>query len=242
MSLKSGEYTYKFDYLMHGWMFRTLQASFQDGRTLEVGCFEGVMSEKLFEIFGCLDVVEPEASNILKTEKRVPDAQFYNCKLEDFRTDKRYENIFLIHTLEHLEDDVACLEHLSSLLTTTGRLFVVVPNADAGSRRIAEAGKIIPPRKSVLESERLHGHFRTYDQRSLRETIIEASLSIVRDGGIFFKPLANFQFDAALEHGILSKDYLEGCFELGKQFPEFCSSIYAVCERDNEVADDVGNA
>jgi hypothetical protein len=45
-------------------------------------------------------------------------------------------------------------------------------------------------------------------------------------GGILFQPLANFQFDRALKDNIVGDDYLNGCFELGKSYPELCASVY----------------
>jgi hypothetical protein len=60
--------------------------------------------------------------------------------------------------------------------------------------------------------------------------VMAAGLSAVDSGGILFKPLANFQIDQAREAGIISNDYLDGCFELGKKYPDLCASVYAVCE------------
>jgi len=50
-------------------------------------------------------------------------------------------------------------------------------------------------------------------------------------GGIFFKPLANFQFDALIGGPVISEAFLEGCFQLGKEHPSFCASIYVIAER-----------
>jgi hypothetical protein len=49
--------------------------------------------------------------------------------------------------------------------------------------------------------------------------------------GIFFKALANFQWDRLLKTDIISKEYLEGCYQLGQQYPDLCSSIFLMCER-----------
>ena len=66
-----------------------------------------------------------------------------------------------------------------------------------------------------------------------RATFVAAGLNIVEMGGILFKPLANFQFDTLLEKQIIMKDYLDGCYMLGKHYPELCASIYAICEADH---------
>jgi hypothetical protein len=43
------------------------------------------------------------------------------------------------------------------------------------------------------------------------------------------KPFANFQFDQMIKQKIIDQAYLEGCYELGKKYPDFCASIYALC-------------
>ena len=49
--------------------------------------------------------------------------------------------------------------------------------------------------------------------------------------GIFFKALANFQWDKLLGTDIISLEYLEGCYQLGQQYPDLCSSIFLMCEK-----------
>jgi hypothetical protein len=49
--------------------------------------------------------------------------------------------------------------------------------------------------------------------------------------GIFFKALANFQWDRLLNTDIISDEYLDGCYKLGQQYPDLCSSIFLMCER-----------
>ena len=56
-------------------------------------------------------------------------------------------------------------------------------------------------------------------------------LAIADTGGIFFKPLANFQFDALMGGPLIGEAFMEGCYQLGKEHPTFCASIYLVAER-----------
>ena len=52
----------------------------------------------------------------------------------------------------------------------------------------------------------------------------------IRDyGGILVKPLANFQFDQAIAHGIVNDAYLDACNELAKTYPDLSASLFAVC-------------
>ena len=50
-------------------------------------------------------------------------------------------------------------------------------------------------------------------------------------GGVIFKPLANFQFDAALAAGTIDEAYIEGCYQLGMIYPDLCASVYLICEK-----------
>ena len=232
MKIEIGLYTYKFDYLMHKWIVEALEGHFRDGETLEIGCFHGRMSSLLFNRFQNLVIVEPEIENINITSTVVPEAEINHCKVEDYVSSSRFQNIFLMHTLEHIEDDVKALTAIRALLDKDGRLFVVVPNANAASRQIAVAGGIISATKGVTDSEREHGHYRTYDLEDLKQSVRNSGLKTIAEGGVFFKGLANFQLDQAIESGIIGAEYLKGCVELGKVMPELCSSIYVVCERD----------
>ena len=44
-------------------------------------------------------------------------------------------------------------------------------------------------------------------------------LKVVHRSGIFFKAFANFQWDKLLQTDIISKEYLDGCYQLGQQYP-----------------------
>jgi hypothetical protein len=108
-----------------------------------------------------------------------------------------------------------------------GRLFVAVPNAYAASRQIAVAMGLISSDRgdrgrnaARASANPLHG------DAAKRQA---AGLQILDIGGILFKPLANFQFDRVLKDGIVGDDYLNGCYELGKRYPELCASIYVIC-------------
>jgi hypothetical protein len=62
----------------------------------------------------------------------------------------------------------------------------------------------------------------------LASDIHAAGLRIIYSGGVLLKTLANFQFDAALESGIVSQEYIEAIDGLSEIYPDLSSSIYAV--------------
>ena len=84
---------------------------------------------------------------------------------------------------------------------------------------------------AVTPSEAAHGHRRTYTLVSMEKDARMAGLKVLHRSGIFFKALANFQWDKLLRTDIISPEYLEGCYSLGKRYPDLCSSIFLVCEK-----------
>jgi hypothetical protein len=56
-------------------------------------------------------------------------------------------------------------------------------------------------------------------------------LRVVQRSGIFFKALANFQWDQILNTDVISQEYLDGCYALGQVYPDLCASIFLLCEK-----------
>lgn len=90
---------------------------------------------------------------------------------------------------------------------------------------------LVPYNSAVIESERLHGHRKTYSLDTLENEALAGGLKVIHRGGIFFKPLAGSQFDEALAANVISREYLEGCYKLGMIYPDLCASVFLVCEK-----------
>ncbi len=105
-------------------------------------------------------------------------------------------------------------------LTEGGRLFLVCPNANAASRQIAVRMGLITHNSAVTPAEQEHGHRITYSLDTLERDARGAGLNVVHRSGIFFKALANFQWDRLLATDIISPEYLEGCYQLGPLYPD----------------------
>jgi hypothetical protein len=121
-------------------------------------------------------------------------------------------------------------------LADSGRFFLVCPNANAPSRQIAVKMGLISHNTAVTPGEAAHGHHRTYTLDTLERDATAAGLKVVHRTGIFFKAFANFQWDRLLQTDIVSKEYLEGCYQLGQQYPDLCASIVLICQRGTNVA------
>ena len=230
-SLDNKKYNYDFDSIVRTYMFKDWRPYFLNGPALEIGCYHGDSTIELCKYFTDLTVIEPSDECIEITKNRVSsDVQFYLSTMEDFRTDRKFKNIFLVNTLEHSEDAVLMLEKAKLHLEADGRVFILVPNADAPSRQIAVRMGLIEACNAVTEKEWIHGHRRTYSFDTLEKDIKKSGLHCFARGGIIFKALANYQFDMALESGIISNEYVEGCYSLGSIYPHLCASIYVIAE------------
>jgi SAM-dependent methyltransferase len=224
------KYAYDFDSIVRRYMMRTLAPFFFKGKCLEIGCFEGASTSLLAEQFDDLTVLEASIDLIEVARSKVPkQVKFVFGTIETATLDEKYESIFLVHTLEHLDSPIESLQRIGSWLTPNGRLFVVVPNAQAASRQIAVHMGLIDTNNSVTEGERIHGHRCTYSLDTLEYDVRCAGLRAISRGGIFFKPFANFQFDLLISNKIVDHAYLDGCYELGMIYPELTASIYLVC-------------
>lgn len=230
ISLEEKKYNYDFDGIVREYMMKEFAPFFINGPALEIGCYEGDSTVALQEYFPDLTVVEASSQAMQVTQSRVrSDITFINATIESMSTDRKFDTIFLINTLEHLDNAVTALSKIKSMLSDKGRLFIVVPNADAPSRQIAVMMGLIETNNSVTQPEWIHGHRRTYSFDTLNFDLRSAGLKTFHRSGLLFKGLANFQMDLALEAKIIDERYLDAIYELGKIYPSFCSSIYAIC-------------
>jgi len=146
--------------------------------------------------------------------------------------DRRFDHVVLTHVLEHLDDPVAVLRRVNDeWLSDSGRLFLVCPNGNASSRQIAVRMGLISHNQAITPAEQAHGHRITYTLDTLERDARAAGLQIVHRSGIFFKALANFQWDRLLATDIISPEYLEGCYRLGPGYPDLGPSSFLVCHR-----------
>lgn len=228
------KYFYGFDYdVMHPFMLKSFIPLFKESNILELGSFKGEFTERLLPFFDDITCVEAsdEAINIAK-QNLPKNVIFYNSLFEDTILPKKYNNIILTHVLEHINDPVSVLKKINDeWLSDTGRFFLVCPNANAPSRQIAVKMGLITHNAAVTTAEKEHGHNITYTLDTLERDAKAAGLKVIHRSGIFFKALANFQWDKLLQTDIISKEYLEGCYELGQQYPDLCSSIFLLCEK-----------
>ncbi|NBV17844.1 class I SAM-dependent methyltransferase [Janthinobacterium sp.] len=227
------KYSYGFDFdVMHPYMIRSFLPFFKQGSLLELGSYKGDFTRRFLPYFTDITCVEASDEALAEARRRLGDrVQFVHSMFEHATLPRQYDNIVLTHVLEHLDDPVAVLRRIGEeWLAPGGRLFLVCPNAHAPSRQIAVKMGLISHNTAVTPAEAEHGHRCTYTLDTLERDAVSAGLSVVHRSGIFFKALANFQWDRLLQTDIISPAYLDGCYQLGQQYPDLCSSIFLLCE------------
>jgi len=227
-------YFYGFDFdVMHPFMIKSFEPFFNKGSLLELGSFKGDFTKRFTPYFNDITCVEASSEAIEEARRKLgDDVQFIHSTFETATLPRRYDNIVLTHVLEHLDDPVRVLNRINDeWLAEGGRFFLVCPNANAPSRQIAVKMGLITHNSAVTPAEAAHGHRCTYSLDTLERDAVAAGLKVVHRSGIFFKAFANFQWDRLLQTDIVTKEYLEGCYKLGQQYPDLCSSIFILCER-----------
>lgn len=200
---------------------------------LEVGCYMGSMTQILSETFNDITVLEPSEQCINSLKNKFNNVKFINTILEDYDSQEKYDLIIISHTLEHMENQIISLKKAHSLLKENGYLYVIVPNGTSISRLIAEKMNIIPYACCVTEGEKSHGHYITYDLFTLDRHFRNANINIFKKGGIVLKIFGNKQYDDAFKHNIIDDNFINACYEIGKERPLDCASIYIIGTKSN---------
>lgn len=228
------KYAYNFDFdVMHPFMLKSFIPFFKEGNLLELGSFKGDFTKRLLHHFNDITCVEASGDAVAEAKAELgSQAKFVHGLFEEVCLPALYDNIVLTHVLEHLDNPIGVMKRINDeWLSDTGRFFLVCPNANAPSRQIAVKMGLITHNSAVTPAEKEHGHRITYTLDTLERDASAAGLKVVYRSGIFFKAMANFQWDKLLKTDIISKEYLEGCYQLGQVYPDLCSSIFLLCEK-----------
>lgn len=228
------KYGYNFDYdVMHKYFMRSFIPFIKGDDVLELGCFQGRFTKRLEEHFTDITCVEASSEAIVEARKILRnDINIIHSLFENVTLPKKYNNIVMTHVLEHLSNPVELLSKVNKdWLSDSGKFFLVCPNANAPSRQLAVKMGLISHNSAITDAEEKHGHRITYSLDTLERDAKAAGFKIVHRSGIFFKALANFQWDKLLKTDIVSNEYIEACYDLGHIYPDLCSSIFLVCEK-----------
>lgn len=214
-----------------------------EGTLLDLACGEGIMTEYFVSKFTKVVGVDAASIHLEKAKLRLPQVEFHHCLIEDFETPEKFDNVFLLMILEHVQDPVQILKKAASFLKPNGNLIVHVPNANAINRRLAvKMGTLLTTEELSPFDINIVGHRRSYTLDSLKLDIENAGLKPLKSGGVFYKMLSTAQMDWFLKNGeweaghgwgrsgVEGVDWKEkfckACYEIGNEQPNDCNVIY----------------
>jgi 2-polyprenyl-3-methyl-5-hydroxy-6-metoxy-1,4-benzoquinol methylase len=221
------------------------------GSLLDLACGEGIMTSYFAGKFEKVVGVDAASVHLSKAKERLPDVQFHHALIEEFETAEKFDNVFLLMVLEHVQDPITVLKKAASFLKDDGKLIVHVPNANAINRRICvKMGTLLTCEELSPFDINVVGHRRAYTTESLNADVRSAGLTTMSNGGVFYKMLSTPQMDWFLKNGQwdaghgwgrtddTSKNWREefcrACYEIGKERPEDCNVIYAIIKKSNK--------
>ena len=139
-------------------------------RVLEVGCGIGTMSRKLTAVADIVVGIEPNVACIERVEAAVrhePKFTLRPCHLEECDpvelASHRFDTVYCVNVLEHLEHDVAALSVFRDVIVPGGNVLVFVPAVMAAY--------------GPLDAEL--GHHRRYSKRTLSDAFAAAGLEML---------------------------------------------------------------
>jgi len=192
---------------------------------LEVGCGNGYSTRRLSEIFGNLEVIEPSKGNIALLRESLPDVSCHNLLLENFSSGRKFDYIFFLNVIEHVEDPVGSLRQLASLLKDEGLIFISAPNCMSLNRRAGYRMGLLQSYDTLAPKDLLVGHRRLYTKNMLEDHCDQACLRVVELKGLYLKPLSEKQM---IE---LGDDVVNAFHLLGEDVPEYCASLLAIATK-----------
>jgi 2-polyprenyl-3-methyl-5-hydroxy-6-metoxy-1,4-benzoquinol methylase len=194
---------------------------------LEVGCSVGIMTRRLSGFLFNVTVVEASKKLVehVKKIKEVKDVKFIVSLFEDYKTKEKFSDIIMASLLEHVENPIKVLKKAKSLLEDEGRIHIIVPNANSIHRKIGKEIGILKEVTSFSEGDKILGHRMVYTKELLKKDILKSGLKIDKISGIFLKPFSDIQMEK------FDKKIWDALFEVGKDIPEYCSTLYFVCSK-----------
>jgi len=178
-------------------------------------------------------VIDGSKTFLDATQKRLDltNANFIYALFEEYAPSVKYDYVFATYVLEHVIDPVQVLKMVHSVLKPDGKLFIVVPNANALSRRHGLHMGFITGLKDLTQNDLNHGHRRVYDRVDINKDVYDAGFTTICQTGILLKPFADFQMNKLIDSGILQQQQLDGLYSLGFEFPDLCGTLFSACKK-----------
>lgn len=198
---------------------------FEGKSALEVGCGSGLSTEKLCGLFRDIEVIEPSAKNIQLLRRRAPDVVCHNLLLEDFKAQRKYDFVFFLNVIEHVEDPISSLKALSLLVKDEGLIFISGPNCMSLNRRAGYKMGLLKSYDQMAPKDYEVGHRRLYTVDMLIDHCNQANLKVLSMKGMYLKPLSEAQMIK------LGDEVVRAFYALGEDVPQLCASLLAIATK-----------
>lgn len=191
---------------------------------LDMGCGVGLLCNAFADRFSRIVGVDGSALKIARARQMVrhPHVEFVNAMFDEFFTTERFDTILATNVLEHMTDPGTFLSHLINMLAPGGQIILTVPNAMSLHKRIGKQLGMIRDYLELTAADLEKGHHQVYTRETLAATLQTSGLQLTCMEGILLKPLSNRQMESFDPH------VCDALYEIGKELPDYCSSILAV--------------
>lgn len=160
-------------------------------RVLELGYGDGITLSRLSPLVNSYTVVEGAESLAACVLDKFPEVHTVHALFENYEAETSFQKVLALHVLEHVDDPVRLLRHMSHWIADDGELIVIVPNCDSIHRRLAVLMGLQQERDSLSPRDHVVGHQRVYGLAMLREHLDAAGYRVVEERGFFMKSLPN---------------------------------------------------
>ena len=132
-------YTKKLVLPIHLKFFKRFKINFLNFQTvLDIGSNRGDFLNHFFKQNKSAIIYAIEPKQIFKKYKKNKRLKVVNLRYENFNTDKKFDFIYCVHTLEHLESCLDALKKMKMQLSSLGKIFLSVPNINHSTKKIFE--------------------------------------------------------------------------------------------------------
>ena len=206
---------------------RTILPFVQGPSILDVGCGVGSLCRALAKQVETVIGLDGSSTKISRAREinKAPNVSFVCDLFENWSHSGKFQTITASGILEHIPNTHSFLKHCLDILSLDGRLIVVVPNALGLHKRIGKYMRLIDNFYTLTKADTAKGHYHVFDRKQLEKEISLAGFQIVHSGGILLKPLSSQQMES------WDPKIVEALYEIGKELPDFCSSLIVVAKR-----------
>jgi len=224
---KGFENTRRYAYLnTKRYCYEKISSFFNGKNVLELGSDGTATSSILVRWSKELTVVDMEDkfTEQIKSDKKLNKAQFILSKWEEFKPKKKFSDILLTDSLEHIEHPIELLKIIKSWLKKDGALHIIVPNALSLHRLLGVEMGLLQSPYELNENDIGSGHIKVYDHEILKAELKKAEYSIVSCQGVQLKLNTDIQLANLLD------SFSDATNKLSYLFNENCAEIYICCK------------